>query len=474
MTSTRRIGGLRLAAFASPAVPMAALGLPLVVFLPEYYSNDLGLPLASVGAAFGLVRLMDIGVDPVLGALMDRTQTRFGRFRPWVAAGAPVLIAAVWMLFMAAPGVSVLYLWFWLLIAYLGQSMSQLSHLAWAAKLSGGYDERSRIYAWIQAFAVIGLMIVLLLPAILALVAHGSSAGGVRAMGWLTIVLIPIGFALAFAATGEPAAGPPAPHAGWRDYLALFREPIIVRLMAAYLVINLAVQITGALFFFYIEQVKLFTKGQAEALLFVYFVAGLIGAPLWAWLAARIGKHRALAVASVAYIVTQSIALFMPPKILFVAAPAMFLAGLPYAATGLLVRAMLADAGDAEKLAKGTDRTGLFYALLSGNDKIGAAIGVYLTFGVLALVGFKPQTGAVNTPGALLGLQGLFAVLPALLGLSGALIIRGYPLTAERHAAVRAQLDLIATERELLHERGEAVMREVAVQAAESGPATAG
>ena len=70
-------------------------------------------------------------------------------------------------------------------------------------------------------------------------------------------------------------------------------------------------------------------------------------------------------------------------------------------------------------------------------------------FGILALVGFKPATGAVNSHTALLGLQGLFALAPALLGLTGALIIRRYPLTAERHAEVRAQLDLLAAEQVL-------------------------
>jgi Na+/melibiose symporter-like transporter len=456
----KTLSGLRLAAFAGPAVPMAALGLPLVVFLPEYYANDLGLPLAAVGAAFGLVRLMDIGVDPVLGILMDRTTTAFGRFRPWVLAGAPVLIVAIYMLFMAAPGVGVLYLWFWLLIAYLGLSMSQLSHLAWAARLTDNYDQRSRIYAWVQAFAVIGLMVVLLLPAGLALLAHGSSSGGVHAMGWLTIATIPLAFGLALGVVGEPRPGAPSPHATLRDYLALFREPVILRLMAAYFVLNLAVSVTGTLFFFYIEQVKLFSKGQAEALLFIYFIAGLAGAPLWLNLAYRLGKHRALAVAALAYIVTQSIALLMPPSRFWIAAPAMFLAGLPYSATGLLVRAMLADAGDAENLARGTDRTGLFYALLSGNDKVGAAAAVYFSFGLLSLVGFKAQSGAVNSPTALVGLQILFAVVPALLGLTGALIIRRYPLTAERYAAVRAKLDLMAAEETLIPDTAGMLARE--------------
>lgn len=467
MTTSRRLSGLRLAAFSAPVLPMAALGLPLVVFLPEYYSNDLGLPLAQVGLAFGLVRILDIGVDPVLGALMDRTDTRFGRFRPWVASGAPVLVAAVYMLFMAHRGVGVAYLWFWLLIGYLGLSMSGLSHIAWAAKLNTSYDGRSRTYAWIQGFSVLGLMIVLLLPAALALLAHGDSAGGVRAMGWLTIASTPVAFGLALAAVGEPPPGPPSPHPRLRDYLALFRNPTVLRLLATDQALSLAPNITGALFFFYMEQIKGFPKGEAEALLFVYFIAGLIGAPLWLRLAYRLGKHRALAVASVLYTVFQTLALMMPPGNRYIAYPAMFLAGLPYSAAGLLVRSMLADVGDAEKLETGADRTGLFYALSSANGKIAAAASVIFPFSILSVMGFRASGGAANGPAALTALQVLFVVVPGLLGLLAAAVIRGYPLTAERHAAVLKELDLLAAERDLLTDTAGMLVRGAPGEAAE-------
>jgi GPH family glycoside/pentoside/hexuronide:cation symporter len=467
MIPSRRLTAPQLMAFAGPAAPMAALGLPLVVFLPEYYSNDLGLPLAAVGAAFALVRLLDLGVDPMLGALMDRTNTRFGRFRPWLAAGAPVLIAAIYQLFMARPGVGVGYLWFWLLVGFLGLSMAQLAHLAWAAKLSESYDGRSRTYAWVQALTVGGMIVVLLVPAVLALAAHVGSAGGVHAMGWLTIAAIPATFALALATVREPPSAAPAAHARLADYLALFRNRTILRLLATDQALNLAAQITGAVFFFYFEQVKLFSKGQAEALLFIYFLAGLCGAPMWLRLAYRLGKHRALAVAALAYVVTQTLALTMPAKSLIIAAPAMFLAGLPYSASGLLVRSMLADVGDAEKLETGQDRTGLFYGLLSVNSKIAAAIGVYSTFALLSLLGFNPITGASNSHQALIGLQALFAVGPAGLAVTAAAIIRGYPLTAERHAAVREKLDLLAAERDLAPDTAGVLMREPHGDAAE-------
>ena len=63
---------LTLAAFAAPCLPLAAFGLPLTISLPHYYSETLGLSVGAVGYAFLLVRLVDIGFDPIFGQLLNQ------------------------------------------------------------------------------------------------------------------------------------------------------------------------------------------------------------------------------------------------------------------------------------------------------------------------------------------------------------------------------------------------------------------
>jgi Na+/melibiose symporter-like transporter len=62
-----RHSNLTLSAFAAPCLPLAALGLPLVVHLPPYYHSEIGLSLATVGTAWMVVRLLDLGFDPIFG-----------------------------------------------------------------------------------------------------------------------------------------------------------------------------------------------------------------------------------------------------------------------------------------------------------------------------------------------------------------------------------------------------------------------
>ena len=441
MSGSGKVGDASLILFIGPCLPLAGIGLPLVVHLPTFYARDLGLPLSQVGLAFLLVRLADIGFDPLLGMLMDRTRGRLGRFRPWLIASVPVLIAAAFMLFMARRGVGMAYLWLGLLIAYLGFSMGSLSQQAWASALSPDYNQRSRIYGWWQAGNVLGILLVLVLPPLVEIVFKGSRTQGVQAMGWFIILLLPLTVALAVGRVGEPAPeGSGRPASGFGDYLGLFANASVVRLMLADLLLGWAPGVTGALFLFFFEQVKGVPEGQTNLLLLVYFCAAIAGAPLWSWLATRVGKHRALACNAVAVAVTLMLVLVAPMRPFPLACAFMVVAGAPYSGASLLLRAMLADVGDELRLQTGIERTGLLYSLLTATTKIGTALAL-VTFVILDALHFDAASSR-NPPQALLGLSILFVGAPSLLSLLAAGVIMGYRLDAKRHAEIRTALAL--------------------------------
>lgn len=439
MTKARTPSNAALAAFSGPCLPLAALGLPLVVHLPAYYVRDIGLPLSAVGMAFVWVRFVDIFFDPLLGLMMDRSRTPLGRFRPWLLASVPVLMAGVLMLFVQArPGVGMGYLWLWLLVSYLAFSMGSLSQQAWASVLSPDYDQRSRIYGWWQAGNVVGILLILMVPPAVEFGLHGTRVQGVQAMGWAILLFTPL--TIAFAAWRVPEPAPRgarySPRLG--DYLGLMRSSSIRRLMLADLLLGWAPGITGALFLFYFEQVKRVPEGQTNILLLIYFVTAFLGAPVWSWLAIHIGKHRALAVNSLAVVASLLAVLYVPFTSFLVAALVMAGVGLPYSGGALLLRAMLADVGDELRLETGVDRTGLLYSVLTGTTKVGYTLAT-ATFVVLSRIGFDPKA-AHNTEASLAGLQALFVGAPSVLSLLAAGVILRYRLDADRHAEIRSAL----------------------------------
>lgn len=439
MAAGERHSNATLAAFSAPCLPMAALGLPLVVHLPAFYAESVGLSLSVVGAVFMVVKLLDIIADPILGGLMDRTRTRFGRFRPWLVASVPVLVLSTWLVFMPPGGIGPAFLAAWLLVLYIGFSMAVLAQTSWAATLSPDYDQRSRIYGWWQAGNVVGMLLVLVLPVIIT-TRGGTQAQGVAAMGLFIAILLPLTTALAVWRVPEPAVETGS-HAKLSDYVGFFRLSAVRRLMLADLLFGLAPGVTGSLALFYFKAVKGMDDSQANILIFLYFAAGLIGAPLWSFAATRLGKHKALALAGVVYAAAYVAVWLAPAGQVVWQAASMMLVGIPFSASPLLLRAMMADVGDQERLVSGEDRTGMLYALLTATNKVGYTLAVAIAFFPLAWAGFDKTPGAANTPGAIIALQVLFVAVPIGLLLIGSWIIKGFPIDEARQAEIRRQLE---------------------------------
>ncbi len=431
-----------LAAFAAPCIPLAAFGLPLVITLPHFYAESLALNVALVGWAFVLVRLIDIGFDPIFGTILDRTRWSFGRFKGWMAISAPILMLAIYMLFMAKPGVGLGYLWFWLLVVYFGFSIAVLSHTSWAAKLTTNYNERSRIYAFWQTGNVVGMIIILSMPLLLAVLKLGSTeAETLRVQGWFIIILLPLMMLLALTRVEDPK---PVEVADYRratlgDYFALLRRPTVVRILSADLLTGLAPTVAGTLFFFFFIRVKAFTFPEASGLLMVYFLAAIGGAFIWTRLAKWVGKAKALIAACLVYAAVQFAVVMLPPGNFLLAIPFLIAAGIPYSAGALLLRSMMADYGDEERLASGQDRTGLLFAILTGTVKIGAALGSTSLI-LLGALGFSGSDPAASSELSKMALWALYAFVPGIIGLLAAASLIGYPLTEEKHAEILRQL----------------------------------
>jgi GPH family glycoside/pentoside/hexuronide:cation symporter len=394
-----------------------------------------------VGGVFGLIRLIDIPLDPFLGLLMDRTRTPLGRYRPWMMLGAPVLMLAIYMMYEAPVGASRGYLLLWLLIMYLGMSLLLLAANAWAATLAVSYTHRSRIFGAMQGLGTLGAVACLLIPIITSKLQHKTDAQGIQAVGWFLVVMAPVTIALVTLRTPEPLKQVQASRVRLSDYAGLLARPNVLRLIAADFFIIMGPAWMSALYLFFFTDSRGFSTSAANALLLIYIAAGLIGAPATAWLANRISKQRALAVTAVGYSL-MLIVIFLSPKASFaIAAPAMFVAGALAAGSVVMIRALTADIGDEIRLEKDQQQIGLLYALTSGTTKAAGALAVTLTFWVLSLVGYNPAEHAVNGAAQIRGLELAYIIGPVVFVMLGGACFLGYKLSAERHADIRRQLD---------------------------------
>ena len=428
-------------AFSGAFLPPFALYVAIGVYLPQFFASHIGLGLAAVGWAFAVVRALDLLIDPLLGMAMDRTRTRFGRYRVWLVAGAPLLMIGAGTLFLAPRGVGQGYLIGWLLVLYLGYSILYLSHSAWTATLATNYHERSRVFG-IQAVAgVTGAIAILAIPVVTGRLG-GSNADAVGAMGWFFIVTTPLLIALAVWRTPETVTRDIDGQAfRLKDYVALLARPSLIRLLAADLALALGPGWMTALYIFFFTDSRGFTVQSASSLLAVYVVAGLAGAPVTSRLAQRLGKHVTLMITTTAFSLGLCCILLAPRGDVLAAAPVLFWCGFMAAGFNFMTRAILADIGDEVRLEGGKERVSLLYALTSFTSKLAGAASIGLTFTLLAALGYDAAPGAVNTASAIRGLEIAFLAGPTVFVMLGGACFIGYKLDAGRHAEIRRLLE---------------------------------
>lgn len=439
MTQQFSVRGRTIAAYVLPTMPLAALGLPLVVYVQPFYISTLGLDQNAVALVLFAARILDIIVDPIIGWLGDTTRTRWGRRRPWIVAAVPPFVAGVFLLFIPPQDATITYFAIWIVVSYLAYSVATISHIAWGAELSTIYHERSRIQGWREFAAVAGFLLVLALPVLIEVFHPGSSAHDKLAvMGWFICIAMPITVAILVSLVPEPPLDAETDRHKL-DVGAAVRLIIgnsaLRRLLMADLLQGLAPGITGALFIWMV--VYYFQlPAQYSTLLFIYFVAGLFFIPLWIKLSYRLSKHRTLCVAMFYSLAVTPLMLLLPKGEFPIVAAAFVVYGVTYGAGGFLLRSMMADVVDIDTLATGRERAGLFYSLLVLTNKLGFAASALIVL-VLSAIGFRAEPGAVNSPEAIQGLAYVFVGFPMLFLLLTIFVMWNFPIDKFKQQEIR-------------------------------------
>jgi Na+/melibiose symporter-like transporter len=164
----------------------------------------------------------------------------------------------------------------------------------------------------------------------------------------------------------------------------------------------------------------------------------MVGIALWGWLARRIDKHRAWMCGIAVMVIATPGYLFVGPGDLLLTIAVLTLSGIGAGSFTAVPTSMKADVIDLDTLESGEDRAGVFFSTWSLAAKSAGIAGGF-AYIILSWVGFSAS--GTNGPEELLALRIFFAGAPVLCYLGGILIVRGYPITAERQAEVRRELE---------------------------------
>lgn len=471
-----RVSELTIVNYSAMYMPVSMVLLPLGVYVLPYYV-ELGISLYTMSAIIFAARLSDAFTDPLIGVLSDKTKSRWGRRKPWIAAGAPLLMLSLYMLFVPPTDVSAWYFGFWIVTLYLAFTIVDLPYFAWGAELSPLYEQRTKITARREQFHFLGTISFNLLPiaaatAIFFSRADFSSVTEVfqnfaveftsimeeRAshidviLSWLAnfvLVLIPVTFVMALLFVPEPAQKviPRRKPTFIASLRVVRRNGPYIRLLVCYTVSVLGAGMTAVLSYFFVKHV--IGAGELYPIyLLVYYASSILGLPLWTQLSKRIGKHRAYRVAIFWFAFWASWIPFIPSGQFGLFLVIMCFKGSAIGALLAIPAAMAADAVDIDSARTGEQRAGLYFSvwgfLKKGANALGGAIGL----AAVAFFGFDALadpalagTAEGNSSSSLLMLAVLYSIVPAAFKFIALPFIWNYPLTEERQIRIRARLD---------------------------------
>tara|TARA_R110002124_G_scaffold51746_6_gene149380 strand:+ start:1010 stop:2434 length:1425 start_codon:yes stop_codon:yes gene_type:complete len=429
-----------LLAFALPAAPISAMGLPLVVHLPPFYAGTLGLGLTVVGSIFMLARFWDVFTDPVLGVLSDRYETRWGRRRHWIVLSVPIMLLSVYMIFMPQGEVTATYLIFWLFVLYVGWTLLTISHISWGAELTSDYFQRSRVQGAREVLLILGMVFVLILPiVVVGMFPENADHVGVASMGWFVIILLPITVAIAVWRVPEQTAPRPE-HVPFREAVQVLVNNRPLRfVLAADLISGVSGGIVASLFLFLANDAFKLTQSQSYQMLLAYFLSGVLFIPLLLVISRKLGKHKTAALSALFNAVSVPLILLVPEGDVEAALAVWILCGVNMAAGPFLFRSIMADVADHDSVLTKQTRTGLFYSLLTSTNKVGAALAIGLSYMMLDVIGFVPR--GENTAAAIDGLRMVYVWPAVVISAIVAVILWYFPLDEVQQKANRAILD---------------------------------
>lgn len=432
--------------WASPQLAYAITTAPVNAILPTLYSQFALVSLAASGTIFTVRIIFDAVSDQFIGYLSDKTRTRFGSRKPWIAGGAFVTVISIFYLFNIPSDAGVIYYGFWSLIYYLGFTMYNIPHTAWGGELSGDYGEKTKVFGYRGILDNIGGLIFPLIPIALFYM-HISDTKeftpeSSSILGWGAIILIPL-FTWGAIAKSPIGAVIETERTSFRGLLnSVKNNKPFIRFIIAFLFAGAGVGILSTLFYPFI--VTFLKIGESFSYIFIAMVlSGIVSVPIWVKIVYWIGKHRAWAYGWIVNSISLLPLAFVNPgdSALIYAFICMMVYGFSNGVSLIAPYSILSDVIDYDILKTKVDRAGNYYAFQLLAVKMMASAGG-LALIILGLIfGYEVTEGHVNTDFANMGMKWMFIAGPALLQLCAIPFIWNFPIDERRQKIIRRRIE---------------------------------
>lgn len=447
MTAGTKVPGSTKLLFALPSFVGAAMTIPVLVHMQPFYSDVVLLPVGYIALAIAVARSLDALTDPLIGWWSDRTETRFGRRKPWIVAGVAACAVSFYLLFNppVSLGASEAAAWFALTFStyFLFHTIYEIPYIGLGAELSSDYHERSGLFGIRSMMIGVGTIIAGAMPTILdaAGIHDKRRAFHVMATGYVVLFIVLWALLIAFVPEKKHDASKTTSPLVPGIRRALRNRPFRVFLAAS--VVYAIPSIIPALLMPYYVNYVLAPPNPLMWLgifLVIYLGAGVFCVPIWVRLSYRFGKLPVWIACNVIGVIGGALLFFAGKGDLKYVAWVQAFVGTQSAAFFFLAPAMVADVTDYDELRTGKRREAQYMAFMTFVPKFVAIPGASIPLAILGALGYVPnqvQSAEVQT-----AIRTIFALVPACFNAGALFVIMKYPLTESVHREILEGLSL--------------------------------
>ncbi len=388
----------------------------MMMFQLVFYTDTFGITAAAAGTLFLVVRVWDAVFDPIMGVVADRTNTRWGKFRPWVLWTA-VPFGVMGLLTFTTPPLGahgkLVYAYVTYIVLMMVYSANNLPYSALSGVMTGDVVERTSLSSYRFVFAMLAQLIVqgLALPMVHTF-GQGDSAKGYQITLGIFSALAVVFFFITFASTKEriqPAPGQKSSVA--RDFGDLTKNGPWLAMFILTIVLFVTLALRGGTVLYYFK----YYLGR-ENLFSLFNVLGtsatIVGVIFSKPLATRYGKRNLFIAGLLVTVVFTAAFAVLPPTAIPLIIGTEMLRQLAYGFTIPLLWAMMGDVADYSEWKFGRRATGVVFAAIVFALKAGLGVGGALGGYILAGYGYVPN--AAQSPQVLDGIRLMMGLFPAL------------------------------------------------------------
>ncbi len=424
-------------------IAYTTLGFYIVFFLV----NVAGIPAQWAGLIFLVARAWDAITDYVMGAISDRTRSRWGRRRPYILFGCVPLGITFFLLWIVPFSETLHLILYYLVITIVFNTAFTVVSIPYNSllpELSQNYDERTSISGVRMALTFVGNLVAAAGVAVIVdtwFPGREAYRESYPVMGMIFAAIMVVSLLITFKGTTERVQTEQVFKDGlWKSLKSILKLKEFRLVLGMFLFNMIGFDLILAIFIFFLKDAIGIAEDMTFVIMGIPLIVAVIAAPLWVTLGEKLDKRKAYITAAIYFTLSLIPCLVAPKGNMMLVIGIAVLAGIGISASQIIPFSIIPDVIEIDEYENGTRREGAFYGIIMFLYKVASAAAIGLATALLGYFGYVEGSVDPQPQRAVTAIRLLMGAGPGVFFLISAVFVKFLPITRERFEEVKKAL----------------------------------